>query len=75
MFQRVNYMLIAVETVTTPGFTNKVDVSEQIAFRKELLGEMEKEIIEFVTMAGSDPLYMSTRDFLIETFSMLEQLT
>lgn len=28
MFQRVNYMLIAVETVTTPGFTNKVDVSE-----------------------------------------------
>lgn len=25
--------------------------------------------------AGTDPLYMSTRDFLIETFQMLEQLT
>lgn len=48
MHMRVNYMMIAVETVSNPGFITKVNVNEQIAFRKDLLSELEKEIIEFM---------------------------
>ena len=38
---------MAVETTSNPGFTNKINVDEQISFRKELLGEIEKQVIDF----------------------------
>ena len=47
MSMRVNFLQIAVETASNPGFTNKINVEEQISFRKELLDEIEKQVIDF----------------------------
>ena len=71
-------MNIAIETVkkidSSAGLTT-VNVGEQVEFRRQLLNEIEKQIIDFEAEAGADPLYMSARDFLIESFQMLSSLT
>ena len=76
--QRVSFMNIAIETVkridASAGLTT-VNVEEQREFRRQLLREIEKQVIDFEAEGGSDPLYMSARDFQLESFSMLASLT
>jgi len=47
MPMRVNYLQIAVETASKPSFTNKVSITEQKKFKKDLLNEIEKQVIDF----------------------------
>ena len=57
-------------------------MEEQIDFRRELVDEMAKHVIQFQNDSGKsdsvvsdDPLRMSPRDFIVESFQMLAQLT
>lgn len=51
------------------------DVKEMVNFRKQLIEELQKDVIEFSGRQKTDPLFMPARDFLIESFSLLSQLT
>ena len=75
-------MTIAVETVNqidinSNDVVNEVDIEEQISLRKELLNEMSKQTTEIRDRENNpvDPLSLSTRDFIMESFGMLAQLT
>ena len=48
-----------------------IDVKEQVNFRKQLIEELQKEVIEVSSRDTTDPLYMPARDYLIESFSLL----
>ena len=52
-----------------------MSAEEQIEFRRELVDEMEKHVIQFQNDSGKsdsvvtdDPLRMSPRDFIVESF-------
>ena len=85
---RVNFMNIAIETIqsvddsTTSGGTQQsssgFSKEEHIEFRKELIVEIEKNVIQFQNEGGQsdsvvsdDPLRISPRDFITESFQMI----
>ena len=65
---------MAVETVQKND-SGLDDAEEQTNFRRQLLAEIEKQVIEFSRHEVNDPLYMPARDFIIEQFRILSQLT
>ena len=68
-------MNVAIETIQQIDYT---DDSEQTEFTRQMIYEIEKQITEIENGSPdshTDPLQMSTRDFIVESFQMLASLT
>ena len=77
--EKVSFMNSAIaqslmDPLTLDSEAREDEIEAQIAFRKSLFEEIEKEINYFKNDEGSNP-DMSTRDFLYETVPMIKDLT
>lgn len=71
-------MSLAIKTVSRldpQTETSESQLMQQINFRKQLMDELQNQVSEFSARDKNDPLYMTARDFLIESFAVLVELT
>lgn len=74
--QRVSFMNVAIKSVQRlDPESGGTPLEQQINFRKQLISELQKQVQEFSTREKNDPLYMTPKDFLTESFQMLSELT
>ena len=77
--EKVDYMNTAVsQSLTDPALIDESELQERldehIEFRNSLLEVIEAEIIEYQNKE-EDYLYLSSRDYLVETVQMVSDLT
>lgn len=71
-------MSVAIKTVQRldpEGSDSSSKTEQQINFRKQLIDEMSNQVYEFSGRDKSDALYMTPREFLLESFSVIVELT